>query len=116
MIYFKVVDIILWHFSGGCLVDILKSLSGPFDPETIIRLFYQTCRAVAHMHSQTPAIIHRDLKIENVLISNDGNVKLCDFGSATVDIYTPDVAWSANQRSTLEENVMIDFYFVYLQS
>ncbi|KAK5644950.1 hypothetical protein RI129_006250 [Pyrocoelia pectoralis] len=91
--------------SGGSLVDILKSLSGPFDPESITRLFYQTCRAVSHMHSQSPSIIHRDLKIENILISSDSTIKLCDFGSATVDVYKPDESWSANQRSTLEETL-----------
>ncbi|KAF5290014.1 hypothetical protein FQR65_LT11680 [Abscondita terminalis] len=89
--------------TGGSLVDILKSLHGPFDPETIARLFYQTCRAVSHMHNQTPPITHRDLKIENILLTTDGCVKLCDFGSATTDVYRPDASWSANQRSTLEE-------------
>ncbi|KAK4875159.1 hypothetical protein RN001_011581 [Aquatica leii] len=91
--------------TGGSLVDILKSLNGPFDPEIITRLFYQTCRAVSHMHNQTPPITHRDLKIENILLSSDGCVKLCDFGSATIDVYRPDASWSANQRSTLEETL-----------
>lgn len=59
------------------------------------------------MHSQVPAIIHRDLKIENLLISADGKIKLCDFGSATTEIYRPDITWNANQRSTLEENVFL---------
>ncbi|KAF5274004.1 hypothetical protein FQA39_LY01119 [Lamprigera yunnana] len=89
--------------TGGSLVDILKSLSSPLDSELITRIFYQTCRAVSHMHSQTPPIIHRDLKIENILLTNDGCVKLCDFGSATVEIYRPDGSWSVNSRVSLEE-------------
>lgn len=59
------------------------------------------------MHSQVPPIIHRDLKIENLLISGDSTIKLCDFGSATADIYRPDLSWSANQHSSLEENVIL---------
>lgn len=61
------------------------------------------------MHSQVPPIIHRDLKIENLLISGDSTIKLCDFGSATADIYCPDLSWSANQHSSLEENVILPF-------
>lgn len=32
-------------------------------------------------------------------------MKLCDFGSATTDVYSPNPSWSANQRNMLEENV-----------
>lgn len=70
---------------------------------------YQTCKALAHMHSQNPPIVHRDMKIENLLISKDGAIKLCDFGSATLDIFRPDLTWSANQHSNLEENVKNKF-------
>lgn len=92
-------------FAGGSLVDILKARNSAFDVETITKIFYQTCLAVAHMHSQQPKIIHRDLKIDNLLLSTDGFIKLCDFGSATCEIYNPDINWSANQHTNLEENV-----------
>jgi AP2-associated kinase len=35
------------------------------------------------MHSSKPPILHRDLKVENLLVSELGVYKLCDFGSAT---------------------------------
>lgn len=89
------------------MVEILQCRKTAFEPEVVCRIFYQVCRAVSHMHAQTPEVIHRDLKIENLLISSDGVIKLCDFGSATLEIYKPDASWSANQRSTLEDNVLI---------
>ncbi|KAG8702461.1 hypothetical protein FRC08_003473, partial [Ceratobasidium sp. 394] len=38
--------------------------------------------AVACMHALQPALLHRDLKVENILQASDTSFKLCDFGSA----------------------------------
>lgn len=92
-------------FLGGSLVEVLQSRTTAFEPELIARILYQTCKALQHMHSQNPPIIHRDMKIENLLISSEGKIKLCDFGSATTETYKPDITWSASQHSQLEENV-----------
>ncbi|KAL0892397.1 hypothetical protein ABMA27_015518 [Loxostege sticticalis] len=91
--------------SGGSLMEALQNRGQAFPLPTILRVFYQTCRAVQHMHAQVPPIAHRDLKLENFLISNEGTIKLCDFGSATTDVYSPNPSWSANQRNMLEENL-----------
>ena len=32
-------------------------------PRQVLRVFHETCLAVAHMHSRKPPIIHRDLKV-----------------------------------------------------
>lgn len=44
---------------------------------------------IAYMHYQDSPLIHRDLKVENVLISDDGIFKLCDFGSASPVLRPP---------------------------
>ncbi|KFV91096.1 Cyclin-G-associated kinase, partial [Eurypyga helias] len=45
------------------------------------------------------------LKVENLLISNQGTIKLCDFGSATTIAYYPDYNWSAQKRALVEEEI-----------
>lgn len=54
-------------------------------------------------------------QIENFLLSSDGEIKLCDFGSATTDTYAPDPSWSAQQRDTLEDQVSQFVYRVLAQ-
>jgi len=43
------------------------------------------------------------MQVENLLLSNEGNIRLCDFGSATTVSHYPDHTWSALQRSTVED-------------
>jgi serine/threonine protein kinase/TolA-binding protein len=53
-----------------------------------LRLFLDICAAVEHAHSHL--VIHRDLKPDNVLVRQDGEVKLLDFGIAKVLRADPD--------------------------
>jgi tetratricopeptide (TPR) repeat protein/predicted Ser/Thr protein kinase len=47
-----------------------------------IGIFLQCCEAVDHAHQNL--VVHRDLKPANILVSENGNVKLLDFGIAKV--------------------------------
>mmetsp|Transcript_17788 Transcript_17788/g.29455 ORF Transcript_17788/g.29455 Transcript_17788/m.29455 type:complete len:758 (-) Transcript_17788:78-2351(-) len=70
--------------SGGHLVEIIERRAGrKFTPAELLPIFHQVCLSVAHLHSQMPPIAHRDLKVENVIRSENGDYKLCDFGSCT---------------------------------
>ncbi|XP_071484636.1 cyclin-dependent kinase-like 1 [Diadema antillarum] len=60
-----------------------------------INIVYQTLEAVNFCHQHN--CIHRDVKPENILITKDGRIKLCDFGFARIltgpdDEYTDYVA------------------------
>jgi cyclin G-associated kinase len=88
---------------GGPLLDLIQK--GPISPENIIKIFYAASAAVKHMHDRNTPVTHRDIKIENLLFTSDGFIKLCDFGSATTEIWRPDDDWNALKRSLLEEEM-----------
>ncbi|KAJ3177297.1 hypothetical protein HDU87_004549 [Geranomyces variabilis] len=100
------VFILMEHCRGGHLVDFLNTrLSNRLTEAEVLAIFSDICEAVAHMHYSTPPIIHRDIKVENVLIANDGNYKLCDFGSATTRSIAPGTSMSGTDIRLLEEEV-----------
>lgn len=45
-----------------------------------LRLFQQVCSAVQHAHQKL--VVHRDIKPNNILVTQDGTAKLLDFGIA----------------------------------
>mmetsp|Transcript_45914 Transcript_45914/g.107726 ORF Transcript_45914/g.107726 Transcript_45914/m.107726 type:complete len:482 (+) Transcript_45914:231-1676(+) len=54
-------------------------------PEDVARgYFRQVVAGIEHSHKKN--VIHRDIKLDNVLVDMDGNLRVCDFGlSAMVD-------------------------------
>lgn len=50
------------------------------DVRAKLKLFVQAANAVAHAHSKL--VVHRDLKPSNILVTDDGQVRLLDFGIA----------------------------------
>jgi serine/threonine-protein kinase len=69
------------HLSGGSLADYLAS-NGPVQIEKALIWCRQALLAVDYAHQK--GIIHRDLKPGNLMLDDDGDVKVTDFGIARV--------------------------------
>ncbi|KAI9444633.1 hypothetical protein H4582DRAFT_1844582 [Lactarius indigo] len=78
------VFILMEFCSGGGIIDMMnRRLRERLTEADILQIFVDVCEGVAAMHNLRPALLHRDLKVENILQSSDTLFKLCDFGSAT---------------------------------
>ncbi|KEP50788.1 tyrosine kinase domain protein [Rhizoctonia solani 123E] len=72
----------LCSVSEYCQLSLEAYFKHPPEKPEYIRFLKEILAGLVHMHSFDPPIAHGDLKLANVLLGFDGNVKLCDFGQA----------------------------------
>jgi serine/threonine protein kinase len=79
------VFLLMEYCAGGGLIDFMNTrLQQRLTEPEILHMISDIADGVACMHYLKPPLLHRDLKVENVLISTSGSsriYKLCDFGS-----------------------------------
>ncbi|KAI9342903.1 kinase-like domain-containing protein [Obelidium mucronatum] len=71
--------IVMDFAAGGSLRNLLKS--GAIEERCIAIIAREILHALIYLHKSVK-IIHRDIKAANILITENGHVKLCDFGVA----------------------------------
>ena len=69
--------IIMEFVTGEKLTNVIKNYT---DEEQLIELFKNILSAVNQLHNY--GIVHRDLKPDNILITDDGKIKIIDYGLA----------------------------------
>ncbi|CAL8342720.1 unnamed protein product [Lota lota] len=75
---------------GGQVVNLMNQrLQTGFSEAEVLQVFCDTCEALARLHQCKTPIVHRDLKVENILLHDQGHYVLCDFGSATNRFQNP---------------------------
>ncbi|XP_012574483.1 mitogen-activated protein kinase kinase kinase 20-like [Cicer arietinum] len=74
----KFYNIFLEYAAGGTLSDQLKNHGGKF-PETLVRRYTKSIvKGLKHIHEN--GFVHCDLKLQNILVFDDDNIKISDFG------------------------------------
>lgn len=72
---------IVMEYVRGKTLKQLIAQRGALDKEEAVALMKQLCSGVSEAHKN--GIIHRDIKPQNILVKDDGTVKIADFGIAT---------------------------------
>ncbi|KAL3427023.1 Serine/threonine-protein kinase ksp1 [Phlyctema vagabunda] len=80
------IYIVLEFCSQGDLYEAIRTGTGPLETEHVRQFMLQLVDAVIYIHSKGMA--HRDIKPENIFLTQDGEMKLGDFGLASSEDWT----------------------------
>ncbi len=72
---------VLEHLNGKNLHQIVKQ-SGKLAENDVRSLALQMCEILKYLHAQAPPVVHRDFTPENLILGNDGTLRLIDFNVA----------------------------------
>ncbi len=75
--------LVLEYCSMGDLYEAIRLGHGPLETQNVREFMLQLVSAVDFMHSK--GLYHRDIKPENIFLTQDGSMKLGDFGLVTTD-------------------------------
>jgi len=70
------------EYFEGITLDALVTRNGVLPDNEIKNIGIQICDLLSYLHNQTPPIIHRDIKPQNIILKPDGSIGLIDFDSS----------------------------------
>uniref|UniRef100_A0A0E0CVH0 non-specific serine/threonine protein kinase n=1 Tax=Oryza meridionalis TaxID=40149 RepID=A0A0E0CVH0_9ORYZ len=74
------LSIVSEYLPRGSLYKILHRPNCQIDEKRRIKMALDVAKGMNCLHISVPTIVHRDLKSPNLLVDNNWNVKVCDFG------------------------------------
>ena len=72
--------IVMEYVVGRSMADVLRS-TGPLSPDRAAEIASDVAEGLSSAHGA--GLVHRDIKLGNIIVSDDGQVKVADFGIAT---------------------------------
>ncbi|HEX2294405.1 MAG TPA: protein kinase [Actinomycetota bacterium] len=90
--------IVMEHCAGGTLTDLLKA-QGAFEPARAAEIVAAICESLDFAHRA--GVVHRDVKPDNVLFSDDGTLKVTDFGIAKAAYASGDITTTGSILGTV---------------
>jgi serine/threonine-protein kinase len=90
--------IVMEYCSGGSLQDLFER-EGRLDVERVIDIGTSVCDALEYAHRLE--IVHRDIKPGNILVAEDGALKVGDFGIAKAAFVSGDITTTGNILGTV---------------
>jgi len=111
--------IVVFDYYEGPNLQELIELNGRIDEKRVLNWAIQILDALSYLHNCPEPIIYRDLKPSNLIVLEDGTIKLVDFGTArqfkknnsddTIYLGTPGYA-APEQYGTGQTDVRTDIY------
>ena len=95
------IYLVLEFCSNGDLYEAIRVGKGPLETEHVRDFMMQLVGAVEFIHSK--GIYHRDIKPENIFLTQDGSMKLGDFGLATSDTWSYEIAVGSDRYMAPEQ-------------
>lgn len=71
----------LEHIKGTDLRELVRK-RGPRKEKIVIAWAIEVCQQLKYLHSRVPPIIHRDLSPDNLMLDENGRIRIIDFGAA----------------------------------
>jgi serine/threonine protein kinase len=95
------IYLVLEFCSNGDLYEAIRLDKGPLETEHVREFMHQLVDAIEHMHAK--GVYHRDIKPENIFLTQAGTMKLGDFGLATTDVWSWEIAVGSDRYMAPEQ-------------
>ncbi|ETW59946.1 NAK protein kinase [Plasmodium falciparum CAMP/Malaysia] len=110
---YKIVIMLMEYCERGNLLNIFQKNKDKIKEIHIVNILKDIITGLCFLHNQEIPIIHRDIKLENILCDKNGVYKICDFCSHSISnsFFPNDL--SKSELSNLKEEIERDTTLIY---